>query len=196
MQTSIFPKLLRGVVFVGIASGMILAVGIAASTKTECYINIKGVRGNATEKSHKDWVVVRNFSHGIRGMPPSSSLATTKPARTYGKAMAGEFTIIKAIDLASPSLSQMCLRSMRIPQVKLEQRWVMADKTVYMIVVLQNVLVSSVQPSGSSGEPAPTEEVTFNYGSIEWEYSTSDPGEGREDGNIDSEWDIDENKKR
>ena len=119
MQTSTFSKLLRGVMFMGIASGMILAVGIAASTKSECYINIKGVRGNATEKSHRDWIVVRNFSHGIRGMPPSSSLETTKPARTYGKATAGEFTIVKAVDLASPSLSQMCTRGTRIQKLRL-----------------------------------------------------------------------------
>jgi type VI secretion system secreted protein Hcp len=196
MQINMSSKLLRGVVFVGIAVGMILFVEVTASTKSEYYLKIQGIKGNATEAHHKGWIDIRNYTHGIKGMPPSSSLARITPARTYGKAMAGEFTINKAADLASSYLSRMSIRGMRIPQVKIEQRWIMPDKTVYMVIVMQNVLVSSYQPSGSSGEPAPLEEVSFKYTSIEWEYTTSGPGEGREGGNIDSEWDVDTSEKQ
>ena len=195
MQIRTSSACLKGILTAGIFVGMILCGEVEASTKFECYVKIQDIKGNATEKSHRDWIVAHDFAHGIIGVPSSSLLATTKPAQTYGRARTGKFTINKSVDLASPSLSQMQNRSMRIPLVKVEQRWIMPDKTVYMIIVLQNVVVSSYQPSSSVDEERSTEEVTFSYDTIEWEYSTSDPGEGREGGNIDSEWDIDENKQ-
>ncbi len=191
MSFKIFSNFSKALIPVGIVLALILTPEEAASLKSECYLKIQGISGNSTEKNHKNWIVVRSYTHGIKGVPPSSSLSRIKPARTYGKAVGGEFVINKISDSASKFLSNMNTKGIHIPEVKIEQRWMMPDKTVYMVYVMSDVKVTSVQPASSSpGDSLPTEEVSFDYSEIKWEYTETEQGEGKPSGNIETEWDV------
>ncbi len=59
-----------------------------------------------------------------------------------------------------------------------------------------DVIVSSVRPGGSAqgGESLPLEEVSFNYGKIEWIYTTTDHKTGKAAGDVKAHWDLVANK--
>ena len=65
-----------------------------------------------------------------------------------------------------------------------------------MLYTLSDAIVSSVRPGGSShgGETLPLEEVSFNYGKIEWQYTETDHKTGQPKGKIDAQWDLTANK--
>ena len=51
-----------------------------------------------------------------------------------------------------------------------------SNDPAYFKVELEDVIITSVRPSGtpSAGDPVPTEEITLNYGTIEWTYVAAD----------------------
>jgi len=197
MKIKIFVLLLllRRLVMVSVVLGIILTTAVA-SGESQCFLDIQGLKGNATEKFHKGWIKIRNYRHRISGLPAPSVLARKAPVRTYARAKAGEFALTKTIDPTSPALSRMCAKGTHIPQIKIEQRWVRGDKDVYMVYVFSNIKIVDVKPSGSGPGDADLEEVNFRYGKIEWEYTETDHGKGKPKGNIETEWDLPESEGR
>ena len=176
-----------------VVAGIILTTAVAGA-ESECFLNIQGIRGNATERFHRGWIKIHNYRHGIPGLPGPSALARRAPARTYGRGMAGEFVLTKAKDSASRALSQRYAQGTRIPQIKIEQRWVRGNKDVYMVYVFSNVKIVNVKPSGSGSGGGFFEEVSLNYGSFAYEYTESKHGAGKPKGKIETEWDVEESE--
>jgi len=189
----VFPLLLRRRVIVGVLAGIFLVTAVATA-ESQCFLKIKSIRGNATERFHRGWVKVHDYRHGISGLPAPSVLARRAPTRTYGRGMAGEFVLTKAKDPASPALSQRYTQGTHIPQIKIEQRWVRGNKDVYMVYVLSNVKIVNVKPSGSGSGGGPLEEVSLNYGSFEFEYTETKHGGSKPKGKIETEWDLEESE--
>ncbi len=61
---------------------------------------------------------------------------------------------------------------------------------------MSEVIVASARPGGSSqgGEALPLEEVSFNYGKIEWTYTETDHKTGKPKGDVATFWDLTCNK--
>jgi len=185
----VLSSLPRRLLIVSIALGIILTTAVV-SGESQCFLNVQGLRGNATEKFHRGWIKVRNYRHRISGLPAPSVLARRAPMRNYASAMAGEFSLTKNTDSSSPTLTRMCTKGTHIPRIKIEQRWVRGDKDVYMAYVFSNVTIVDVKPSGSVPGDEDFEEVNFNYGKVEWEYTETEHGTGKPKGNIETEWDL------
>jgi type VI secretion system Hcp family effector len=190
----ILQKLGAGRVIVGVVAGIILTT-TASAAGTQCFLKIQGIRGNATEKFHKGWIKVHDYRHRISGLPAPSVLARKAPTRTYAKGMAGEFVLTKAKDPGSRALYQRYAQGTRIPQIKIEQRWVRGNKDVYMVYVFSNVKIVKVKPSDIGSGGGSLEEVSLNYGSYEYEYTETDHGTGKPKGNVETEWDVEKGEK-
>ena len=64
----------------------------------------------------------------------------------------------------------------------------------YQRYTLTNPIVTSYTGgSTSQGDPVPTEEVSFNYGTIAWTYTESG-NSGSTSGDSESDWDISSNE--
>ena len=61
---------------------------------------------------------------------------------------------------------------------------------------MTDVIVTSCRPGGSAqgGEALPLEEVSFNYGKIEWKYIQTDHRTGGPGGAVPAHWDVVTNK--
>jgi type VI secretion system secreted protein Hcp len=71
------------------------------------------------------------------------------------------------------------------------------DKVKYMEIKMEQVIISSVTPSGSAKgakESFPTEIVKFNYGKIKWIYTQQKRTDGTGGGNVVGGWDLTANK--
>jgi type VI secretion system secreted protein Hcp len=84
-----------------------------------------------------------------------------------GKVQLQDFNFTKKVDRSSPSLFEACATGKQFPEATLIVRKAGKDQQEYLIVKFKQVIVSSYQTGGSSGDAAPMESISFNYASVE-----------------------------
>ena len=160
----------------------------------DCFLKIDGLPGECTDDKHKQWIEVLSYSHGV-SQPPSGS-RSSGGARSAERCDHQDFSVVKTLDKASPKLSLFCCNGTHIKTIKMELCRATGNKTKYMEYDLEDVIVSGVRPGGSAqgGETLPLEEVSFNYGKIEWKYTETDHETGARKGDVMTHWDLVNNK--
>jgi type VI secretion system secreted protein Hcp len=161
----------------------------------DAFIQIDGIPGESTDDAHADWIEVLSYSCGVT--QPSSGSASSGGGASAERADFQDFSIVKALDKASPKLALACADGTHISEIILELCRAGGDKVKYMEYKLSDAMVTSVRPGGSSagGEALPLEEVSFNYGKIEWTYTQQKRGDGSGGGNVAAGWDLEKNAK-
>lgn len=160
----------------------------------DCFLKIDGVPGECTDDKHKDWIEILSYSHGVSQV--GSGSVSSGGGRTAERVDHADFSIVKTLDKASPKLALACCDGTHIKEIKMQLCRAGGDKQKYMEYALSDVIVSSVRPGGSAqaGEALPLEEVSFNYGKIEWIYTEIDHQSGRPKGDVNAHWDLLTNK--
>ena len=160
----------------------------------DCFLKIDGIDGESTDDKHADWIELLSFSHGVS--QPSSGSVSSGGARSAERCDHQDFSVVKTLDKASPKLNLFCCNGKHVASIKMELCRATESKQKYMEYVLSDVIVSSVRPGGSSegGEALPLEEVSFNYGKIEWTYTPTDHKTGKPGGAVPAHWDLVTNK--
>src|SRR5688572_5355007 len=75
-----------------------------AAASTDYYLKIDGVRGESTQKDHKEWIDVLSYSWGQSNQRSGAGAAAAGPPQGGS----GTLTIVKRIDKASPVLMKRC----------------------------------------------------------------------------------------
>lgn len=160
----------------------------------DCFLKIDGIDGESTDDKHAKWIEVLSFSHGV-SQPPSSVVSSVGGAGS-GRVNMQDFSIVKHLDIATPKLAQACCTGQHFPSIVMEICRAGGDKLTYMVYKMSTVMVSSVRPGGTAhgGDEVPLEEVTFNFGKIEWTYTKQDRT-GKAAGNVSAGWDLMKNIK-
>lgn len=160
----------------------------------DSFMKIDGIPGESTDDKHKDWIEVLSYSSGVS--QPASGSASSGGGRSAERANFQSFSIVHTLDKASPKLALFCARGEHIKEITLELCRASGDKVKYMEYKLNDAIVSSVIPGGSSqgGDPLPVEAVTFNYGKITWTYTETDHATGKPKGDVITGWDLTANK--
>lgn len=156
----------------------------------DTFLQIEGVPGESSDENHPEWIEILSYSHGVS--QPGSGSVSSGGARSAERSEHQDFSIVKALDKATPKLNLYCCNGTHVPEVTIELCRATGEKQKYMEYKMSDVLVSSVRPGGSSqgGENLPLEEVTFNYGKMEWTYTETDHKTGAAKGDIVSSWDL------
>ena len=160
----------------------------------DCFMKIDDIPGESTDDKHSEWIELLSYSHGVS--QSSSGSASSGGGRSAERCDHADFTVVKTLDKASPKITLACCKGDHIKEIKMELCRATGDKQKYMEYVLSDVIVSSVRPDGSAkgGESLPVEEVSFNYGKIEWIYTETDHKTGKPKGDVKSHWSLEENK--
>jgi len=160
----------------------------------DCFLKVDGVPGESTDDKHKGWIELLSYSHGVS--QPGSGAASSGGARSAERCDHQDFSIVHTLDKASPKLSLYCCNGKHLKEVVMELCRATGNKQKYMEYKLSDVIVSSVRPGGSAqgGEALPLEEVSFNYGKIEWTYTETDHKSGEAKGDVKANWDLTANK--
>ena len=161
----------------------------------DAFIKISDIQGESTDDKHKDWIEVLSFSGGVSQR--ASGSASTAGGASAERADFADFSIVKALDKASPKLALTCANGQHIKEVVLELCRAGGDKVKYYEVKLTNSIITSYRPGGSShgGETLPLEEVSFNYGKIEWTYTQQKRADGSGGGQVATGWNLETNRK-
>jgi type VI secretion system secreted protein Hcp len=157
----------------------------------DCFLKIDGIPGESTDDKHKDWIEVMSYSSGVSQMAGGDR--STGGAASGGRCDHQDFSIVKTLDKASPTLDLFCCNGTHIKNVVVELCRATGNKEKYMEYKMEDVIISSVSIGGGGGD-IPTESVTFNYGKITWNYIQTDHKTGAAKGNVQKYWSVIENK--
>jgi len=153
------------------------------------FANFGDIKGESTDKDHKDWVMITQFDHEVT--QPASVTQKTAGGRTAEAIQHSEFKIVKLVDAATPKLYEAACKGTHIPEVTIECWRAGGDPVKYFEVKLKEVLISGVVANGNpKGEHGfPTETVKMTYGAIEWTYTKQKP-DGSAGGNVAAKWSL------
>ena len=155
------------------------------------FCRIEGIDGESTDRDHENWIDVLSFHHDISQPDPEPGGGGHRAGRSEHE----DFYIAKHLDKTSPKLALACCNGEHIPEVKLELCRSGEENQTFMEYEMQDVLVTSVSPCGTSEgeEGLPVEGVSFRYGKITFTYTEIDPRSGAPRGRITTHWDVEQN---
>lgn len=154
------------------------------------FCKIEGIAGESTDKDHKDYFEVESFSHMLH--QPGSGCASGSGFATGGYAQHGELQISKLLDKSSPKIWLSCAKGTPLKSVLLECWRAIDENKKFLEIKLTKAAISSVQYSGSPGQPRPVENIDIAYAKIEWKYFVFD-NSGKPNGDIPAGWDCEKN---
>jgi len=158
----------------------------------DMFLKIEGIDGESTDDAHDKWIELMSFSHGVS--QPVSGVSATG-GRTGGRADFQEFSVVKTIDNATCDLNMKCAKGEHIPKIEVECCLATGDKHTFMKYTLEDCIVTSVSAGGAqSDEVKPTEQASFAYGKIKWEYTPIDHT-GKPGSATDRTWNLEKNKQ-
>ncbi|MCU7906097.1 MAG: type VI secretion system tube protein Hcp [Candidatus Thiodiazotropha sp. (ex Epidulcina cf. delphinae)] len=158
----------------------------------DMFMKIEGIDGESTDDAHSKWIEIISFNHGVT--QPTSGASGTG-GRTGGRADFANFNAMKTIDNATPDLNIKCAKGEHIPKVEVELCLATGDKHTFMKYTMEDCIVTSVIPGGTSGdESKPLEDISFAYGKVKWEYTPIDHT-GKPGSTTDRTWNLETNKQ-
>ena len=154
------------------------------------FVNFGDIKGEVTEKDHKDWVAATKIQFEVT-QPPSVTQQTAG-GRSAEAAQFSELIIRKLCDKASSPLFLAACKGTHLPKVIIDYMRAGGDKPVkYLEITLSQVLISGFRHLGDpkGDEKFPVEEVRMTYGAIEKTYIQQKP-DGTAGGNVAAKWDL------
>lgn len=162
----------------------------------DMFLRIDGIKGDSTDSKHKEWVEVESFTHGI--VQATGGAGSAQGSHAGGRADHSDFSFVKRLDSASPTLAKYCCTGKHIPKIDFELCRALGEKTCFMKYQFEDSIIASVRPSGTAKgtDLIPLEELALRYGVIRWEYTPTDAkGGGKTGAAIKAAWSTLENKE-
>jgi len=156
----------------------------------DMFIKIDGIKGESADDKHKEEIDVLAWSWGLS----QSGSAHMGGGAGAGKVNVSDLSFTKYIDVASPDLYLSCCNGKHLKDAKLVVRKAGENPLEYLIVTLEDVIVSSVSNGGSGGEDRLTENVTLNFARVKVDYTAQD-AKGGSAAKPKMGWDVAANKK-
>jgi type VI secretion system secreted protein Hcp len=160
----------------------------------DAFLRLDGVPGESQDDKHKEWIELHSFSMGVTQIVGGQR--STTGAASAGRCDHADLAVVKSLDKTTPKLNLFCSNGTHIKKVEMELCRATGDKQLYYKVTLSDCLITSVRPGGSAkgGETVPMEEVTINYGEVNWEYTQTDHKTGKPAGKVAAKWSLVQNK--
>lgn len=156
----------------------------------DMFMKIDGVKGESGDGKHKEEIDVLSWSFGMS----QSGSAHSGGGGGAGKVNVQDLSFTKYVDKSSPDLYLCCCNGKHLKEAKLTVRKAGENPIEYLIVTLEDVLISSVSNGGSGGEDRLTENISINFARFKVDYAeqTATGGEGAKPK---MGWDIKKNEK-
>ena len=111
-----------------------------------------------------------------------------------GKVSMQDFHFTHQVDKSSPKLFMALATGEHLKQITLTVRKAGGEQTEYLKYTFTDVLITSLSASGSSSDPAPTEQISLNFSKIEMEYQPMNAA-GTVESPVKASWDLKSNTK-
>ena len=157
----------------------------------DMFLNIdnKKVKGESRDKSHADEIEVLAWSWGMS----QSGTTHMGSGGGAGKVNVQDISFTHYIDKSSCDLMKACCNGTHFAKAVLTVRKAGGTPLEYVIITIEEVLVTSVSTGGSGGEDRLTENVTLNFAKVKVQYQPQGPTGAKEGGVLEVGWNIPEN---
>jgi len=138
----------------------------------DTYVELTGIEGEATAKGFEKKIEIFSFSWGASA---PVSIGSGSSGISASKVSISSFNMMKKTDVASPKLFKACCTGDHITKmtVSMRKQTGVGGQDAFLIYSFDNVMVESLQWSGSSGgDDTPTESVSFAFAKVTIEYKT------------------------
>jgi type VI secretion system secreted protein Hcp len=155
--------------------------------QVDYFLKFDGIKGESADAKHKDEIDVEAWSWGETNTarPPAGG-----GGGGGGKVAMQDFHFVMRMNTASVSLMKACATGQHIKEATLTARKAGKGQQEFLVVKMNDVLISSYQTGGSEGgDPVPTDQVSFNFAKIDVEYKRQKP-DGALDAGIHFKYDL------
>ena len=126
------------------------------------FLKLTEIPGESMDAKHKDEIIIESFSWGLFN-PAEDGVPVH------------DFSFTHSVDKSSPILMLSCATGKHINEAVLTARKAGEKPLEFLIIKLEEVLVTSFQPGGSASDIMPTESFSLNFGQITFEYTQQRP---------------------
>lgn len=160
----------------------------------DMFLKIDAIKGEAKDgtKKHEGEITILSWSWGMTN--PGSTHVTTGAGS--GKVNVQDITLTKYVDRSSPNLIQNCCNGLPFKQAILTVRKAGGKEPLeYLVIKMEELIVSQVATGGSGGEDRLTETISLNFAKFEVKYTeqTATGGKGTD---IPVTWNIQNNSPK
>ncbi|RPJ10670.1 MAG: type VI secretion system tube protein Hcp [Deltaproteobacteria bacterium] len=158
---------------------------------TDIFMKINGIQGESRDKGHKDEIDVLTWTWGLSNQVMAPSAGGGAGA---GKVKFQDISFTHLVDKASPNLMLSCASGKHIHEARITVR--RSDPTTpqeFLLIKLQDVMVTGVQSSATRGPEGLMEQVTLNFAKVDFEYKAQRP-DGALEAGAHFNWDLRLNK--
>ena len=155
----------------------------------DIFAKIGDIKGESLDAKHKDEVEILSWSWGV-----SQSGSITGSGGGAGKASFNDFNFTHHIDKASPVLLKACATGQHIKEATITARKAGKGQQEYLIIKMNDILITSVNPSGSGDTAATAENVALQFAKVDLEYRPP-KADGSLDAGLHFKYDIKGNKE-
>lgn len=156
----------------------------------DMFLKLDGIKGESKDHKHKDEIQIESFSWG------SAQSGTTHAGGGggAGKVVVHDISVMKFFDKSSTDLWKHITTGKHIKEGLITVRKAGEKPLEYLKIKLTDVLISSLQESGSGGGGDQLmESLSLNFAKFHMEYFEQKPdGSGQSAGNV--EYNMKENK--
>jgi type VI secretion system secreted protein Hcp len=156
----------------------------------DIFLKINGIDGESMDADHKNEIEVLNWQWQIL----QESNMHMGSGGGSGKATVKDLTFTHYVDRSSPNLMKFCLTGKHIPESKLVVRKAGGSPLEYLKITMTDVVITNVQPEGSSTEERVKEKVSMSFAKVKQEYTMQNQ-QGGSGGAVTAGYDMKLNKE-
>lgn len=157
----------------------------------DIFLKLNGIDGEAADSAHKNEIELLTFNW--RAYQESAMHAGAGGGA--GKATVEDLEFEHYVDRSSPNLMKYCLTGKHVDEARLTVRKAGGNPLEYLKFTLGDVIVTSVQPFGSSKDDTRVKErVRLSFSKITQEYAVQN-AQGGSAGAVTAGYDIKGNKE-
>jgi type VI secretion system secreted protein Hcp len=154
------------------------------------FAKIGDIKGESIDDKHKDEVEVLSWSWGVS----QSGSTSGGGGGGTGKASFNDFNLTHTLDKASPLLMKACASGEHIKEATITMRKAGKGQQDFLIIKMEDILVTSVQPSGSGDTADAAESVALQFAKVALEYKPQ-KADGSFDAGLHFKYDIKGNRE-
>jgi type VI secretion system secreted protein Hcp len=138
---------------------------------SDIFAKLGDIKGESLDDKHKDEVEVLSISWGLSN---AGSMAHGSGGGE-GKATFQDLSFMHNVDKASPVLMQACATGVHLKEATITHRKAGKGQQEYLILKMNDVIITSVSNGGSTGGGDVTESVSLAFAKIAIEYKPQKP---------------------
>ena len=156
----------------------------------DIFAKIGDIKGESLDSKHKDEVEILSWSWGVN----QSGTMSYGGGGGEGKASFNDFNFTHHVDKASPVLLKVCATGEHIKDATITVRKAGKGQQEFLIIKMNDIIVTSVSPSGSNDGGATAESVSLQCAKVDLEYKPQ-KADGSLDAGLHFKYDIKGNKE-